>query len=239
MSRLIALAGSPRLRVAVVLALVLGGSLDGWASHRVQWWPLAVLAMVIQLVLYSPPFDAWPLMVAAGPLLGLGTMFAVVVMLLRNANGRTRVAQVLAEHGVPAKQLCVEITESTFMADQARAHAVLGALREMGVRVAIDDFPTGYSSLAYLKSLPTDEVKIDRSFVHDLATDRDDAAIVRAIIGLSHDLGLDVTAEGVEDAETMRRLQEFGCDETQDYFLSLRYLQRVDDPTKTRASRGG
>jgi EAL domain-containing protein (putative c-di-GMP-specific phosphodiesterase class I) len=106
------------------------------------------------------------------------------------------------------------------MADQERARQVLSELRHMGIRVAIDDFGTGYSSLAYLKVLPADEVKIDRSFVTDISTDARNAAIVRSIITLSHDLGLQVTAEGVEDAETVHHLREYGCDEAQGYYLS-------------------
>jgi len=86
--------------VAIVLALALGGSFDGWATQRLRWWPVAVLALLIQLVLYSPPFDTWSLIVAAGPLLGLATMFAVVLMLLRNASGQTRPAIILAVTGI-------------------------------------------------------------------------------------------------------------------------------------------
>lgn len=130
------------------------------------------------------------------------------------------VALVLADLNLPTSCLCVEITESTFMADQTRAQTVLGALRLMGVRVAIDDFGTGYSSLAYLKHLPADEVKIDRTFIHEIATDRADAAIVRSIIALSHDLGLAVTAEGIEDAQSLERLRQLGCDEVQGYLVS-------------------
>jgi hypothetical protein len=85
---------------AVGLALALGGSPNGWVSHRLRWWPLPMLAMAIQLVLYSPPFDSWPLVVAAGPFLGLATMAAVVPMLLRNATGRARPACMLAAIGI-------------------------------------------------------------------------------------------------------------------------------------------
>jgi EAL domain-containing protein (putative c-di-GMP-specific phosphodiesterase class I) len=89
----------------------------------------------------------------------------------------------------------------------------------MGIRIAIDDFGTGYSSLAYLKRLPVDELKIDRSFVRELATDDDDLAIVRSTIRLGHDLGLTIVAEGIEDGRTWDRLHRLGCDVAQGYFI--------------------
>ena len=97
---------------------------------------------------------------------------------------------------------------------------MLARLRSMGVSISIDDFGTGYSSLAYLKRLPVDELKIDKSFVSNMASDRSDAAIVRSTIGLAHDLGLTVVAEGVEDQATWDLLTEAGCDLTQGYFVS-------------------
>jgi diguanylate cyclase len=90
----------------------------------------------------------------------------------------------------------------------------------MGIRIAIDDFGTGHSSLAYLKRLPVDEVKIDRSFVKDIATDATDRIIVRSTVDLAHSLGLKVVAEGVEDALTMDLLAELGCDAVQGFHLS-------------------
>ena len=96
----------------------------------------------------------------------------------------------------------------------------MGKLKALGVATSIDDFGTGYSSLAYLKNLPIDELKIDRSFVGAMVTDGSDLTIVRSIIDLSHNLGLDVVAEGVEDAETLAELAEMGCDRAQGYYLS-------------------
>jgi diguanylate cyclase (GGDEF)-like protein len=130
------------------------------------------------------------------------------------------IGALLKQWGVPPVRLIVEITESSLMADAARAMEVLTRLRSMGVGISIDDFGTGYSSLAYLKRLPVDELKIDKSFVQHMAADDNDAAIVRSTIGLAHDLGLRVVAEGIEDEATWALLAELGCDVAQGYFVS-------------------
>ncbi len=128
--------------------------------------------------------------------------------------------ELLADQGVDASMLALEITESVLMDDPVYAMEVLGKLKALGVATSIDDFGTGYSSLAYLKNLPIDELKIDRSFVGAMVTDGSDLTIVRSIIDLSHNLGLDVVAEGVEDADTLAQLAEMGCDRAQGYYLS-------------------
>jgi EAL domain-containing protein (putative c-di-GMP-specific phosphodiesterase class I) len=130
------------------------------------------------------------------------------------------VSGLLVQWHVAPSQLKLEITESAVMADAERAIDVLGRLRAMGVQISIDDFGTGYSSLSYLKRLPVDEIKIDRSFVQQMSADRRDLAIVRSTIGLAHDLGLSVVAEGVEDRETWELLADHGCDLVQGYYLS-------------------
>jgi EAL domain-containing protein (putative c-di-GMP-specific phosphodiesterase class I) len=130
------------------------------------------------------------------------------------------VRTLLNRHGVPAHQLTLEITESHLMSDPARTAEVLHGLSSLGVRLSVDDFGTGYSSLAYLKQLPVTEVKVDKSFVSNLAEDAEDAAIVEAIITLAHTLRLDVVAEGVEDEATWDRLRELGCDQLQGYHLA-------------------
>jgi EAL domain-containing protein (putative c-di-GMP-specific phosphodiesterase class I) len=130
------------------------------------------------------------------------------------------VSALLDQYDVPGAGLGIEITESTLMADPERALEVLQRLRGMGVRIAIDDFGTGYSSLAYLKRLPVHELKIDRSFVHDVSTSLGDRAIVRSIIELAHNLGLKVVAEGVENEATLRLLGSLGCDIAQGFHLS-------------------
>ena len=126
----------------------------------------------------------------------------------------------LAERGADASMLVLEITETELMDDPLYAMEVLGKLKALGAATSIDDFGTGYSSLAYLKNLPIDELKIDRSFVGTMVTDESDLTIVRSIIDLSHNLGLDVVAEGVEDDDTLEQLAEMGCDRAQGYFVS-------------------
>ena len=130
------------------------------------------------------------------------------------------VSDMLDRHGVPASQVCLEITESGVMEDPARALDTLARLHTKGLRLSIDDFGTGYSSLAYLKKLPVKELKIDRSFVMHLVDDADDAAIVRSTIELGHNMGLEVVAEGVEGQAEVDLLAQLGCDEAQGYFFS-------------------
>ena len=129
------------------------------------------------------------------------------------------VDRLLRRHGVPASRLTLEVTESAVMADPGRATALLHALRDLGVRLSVDDFGTGYSSLSYLKRLPVQEVKIDRSFVTALGTDAADLPIVRAIVDLGRHMGLEVVAEGVEDAATLDLLGSIGCDLAQGWHI--------------------
>lgn len=124
----------------------------------------------------------------------------------------------LDRSGLAPRQLCVEITEGTLMS--AASVATLARLHDLGVRVAIDDFGTGYSSLYYLKRFPVDVVKIDRTFVDGLGTDPDDEAIVGAVLGLSHSLGLRVVAEGVETQAQLDRLVGLGCAAAQGFLVS-------------------
>jgi EAL domain-containing protein (putative c-di-GMP-specific phosphodiesterase class I) len=130
------------------------------------------------------------------------------------------VAEATARAGIPAHALTVELTESTLMADTAHTLAVLRALKDLGVRLSIDDFGTGFSSLSYLKRFPVDEVKIDRSFVDGLGTDAENTAIVTAIHSLAHALGLGVVAEGVESDAQRRVLIELGCETAQGHLFS-------------------
>jgi diguanylate cyclase (GGDEF)-like protein/PAS domain S-box-containing protein len=121
---------------------------------------------------------------------------------------------------VEPSRLEIEITESAIMLDPDRAMTTLTELHDAGIDTSIDDFGTGYSSLGYLRKLPVDEIKIDKSFVLEMATNRDDASIVRSIIGLARNLELRVVAEGVENRRTLDMLAETGCDLAQGFFLS-------------------
>ena len=126
----------------------------------------------------------------------------------------------LAASGLESRWLTLEITESLLMENAAASGAVLQSLKEMGTHMALDDFGTGYSSLAYLKLFPIDIIKIDRSFVRDIPGDVDDAAIVRATIGLAASLGMQTTAEGVETQAQLAFLREHGCRYGQGYLFS-------------------
>ena len=126
----------------------------------------------------------------------------------------------LRASGLDARHLEIELTESIIMEDVERATGSLEQLKTLGLELAIDDFGTGYSSLSYLKRFPIDLLKIDQSFVRDITTDKDDAAITSAIIALTHNLGLRTIAEGVETAEQLAFLEGHGCDEVQGFLFS-------------------
>jgi EAL domain-containing protein (putative c-di-GMP-specific phosphodiesterase class I) len=123
----------------------------------------------------------------------------------------------LASHGLPPRLLTVEITEDLVLSEVDLVTTVLRRLRAHGIRVAIDDFGSGYSALSYLRDLQIDEIKLDRHFIASVTADRRAAAVVRAVIELAHDLGITVVAEGVEDAETAAWLREHNCDFGQGY----------------------
>jgi diguanylate cyclase (GGDEF)-like protein len=129
------------------------------------------------------------------------------------------VARLLNVHGLPPRLLQLEVTESRVAADLNRTRTVLEELRDMGLTIAIDDFGTGFSSLTQLQQLPVDEIKIDKSFVLGMDASRQDAAIVRSTIDLGRNLGLAVTAEGVESQEVLTTLTDLGCDSLQGFFI--------------------
>lgn len=131
-----------------------------------------------------------------------------------------QIARLLETYELEPQWLHLEITESVIMADPARAMEILNQLSKMGILLSIDDFGTGYSSLGYLKKLPVDEIKIDKSFVKEMSVEEDDAMIVRLTIDLAHHLGLKVVAEGVENREILDRLIVLGCDAAQGYYMS-------------------
>jgi diguanylate cyclase len=131
----------------------------------------------------------------------------------------TDVGELLRRHGVAPSQLVVEITETVVMSELQVIDEVLTAFREIGVQLAVDDFGTGFSSLAFLARIPVDEMKIDRSFVMAMTESAEAAAIVGAIVDLGRRLGLRVVAEGVETAEQRAALSELGCSAAQGYLF--------------------
>ena len=130
------------------------------------------------------------------------------------------VAAILRETAFPAHRLELEITESILLKDIEANLRTLHVLKKLGIRIAIDDFGTGYSSLGNLRSFPFDKIKIDRSFVTDLEQSDDSAAIVHAILGLGHSLGIATCAEGVETKAQLAYLRREGCSEVQGYYYS-------------------
>jgi EAL domain-containing protein (putative c-di-GMP-specific phosphodiesterase class I) len=130
------------------------------------------------------------------------------------------VIDALTESGLPAARLELEITESVLLQNSEATLSALHELRSLGVRISMDDFGTGYSSLSYLRSFPFDKIKIDRSFVSDIASRSDAIAIIRAVTGLGKSLGISTTAEGVETCEQLNLLRLEECTEVQGYLFS-------------------
>jgi len=138
----------------------------------------------------------------------------------RTGNLLSVVMDALKQSGLPATRLELEITETLLLEKSGQVLATLHALRALGVRISMDDFGTGYSSLSYLRSFPFDKIKIDQSFVRDLAANRDAQAIVRSIISLGGGLGVTITAEGVETEAELSWLRTEGCQEAQGFLFS-------------------
>jgi diguanylate cyclase (GGDEF)-like protein/PAS domain S-box-containing protein len=185
-----------------------------------QFIPVAEQAGLIE------PLSRWVLRAAlmqvnAWRRIGLEIPVAVNLSMrnFRDEHLPDKIRELLDMGQTPSHLLMLEITESTFMVDLPQTLAILHRLRAMGIRVSIDDFGTGHSSLAYLKRLPVDEIKIDRSFIEDIVNDATDRIIVRCTVDLGHSLGLRVVAEGVEDARTQALVTELGCDEAQGFYL--------------------
>lgn len=130
------------------------------------------------------------------------------------------IGQLLTEQSLPAERLCLEITESAIMREAEKSLGNLDRLRAIGLSLSIDDFGTGYSSLSQLKKLPVEELKIDKSFILNLDNNEDDQLIVRSTIDLGHTMGLQVIAEGVENADIESLLRDYGCDRVQGFYYS-------------------
>jgi len=139
---------------------------------------------------------------------------------LADASYPALVAQALATWGIEPHRLTLELTENVIVRNETAARRFMAEVRGQGCRLALDDFGTGYSSFAYLRQFPIDELKIDQSFVRNLATDRSDRRIVRAVVDLAHAFEMKALAEGVEDAESFGLLREVGCDLVQGYHFS-------------------
>ena len=137
---------------------------------------------------------------------------------LRDFSVVERVEGLLEEHGLPAKMITLEVTETAVLYEPELARAVLDALSSLGVSISIDDFGTGYSSLLWLRLFPVDQVKIDRTFIAEM--DGKGGAFVAGVIGLGHCLGVDVVAEGVEQEQSLQRVQELGCDIAQGWLFA-------------------
>ncbi len=173
----------------------------------------ALTRIVLQMALDQAVIwhaDGWPLTVAVN----------LSASSLADVDLPDEVAAMLAARGLPPSALQLEITEEFLMRDRDRARRILTRLREHGIQIALDDFGTGYSSLGYLRDLPIDELKLDRSFVLTMADDRRAAALVASTIALAHSLELRMVAEGVENAAALTELARMGCDEAQGYYLS-------------------
>lgn len=132
----------------------------------------------------------------------------------------TNIQKLLISHNIPSKYIELEITENVVMTDIERAMTSIVKMQSMGIKVSIDDFGTGYSSLAYLRKLPIDKIKIDRSFIAEVASNDSDLTIVKSMIDLSHGLGKRVLAEGVETIEQLNVLRHLGCDAVQGYYIN-------------------
>jgi diguanylate cyclase (GGDEF)-like protein/PAS domain S-box-containing protein len=170
------------------------------------------------------PLGEWVLRTACAEAVNWPDHIKVAVNLspaqLNNRNLLSTVTGILAETGMPARKLQLEITETVLLQNTFATLATLHELRKLGVQIALDDFGTGYSSLSYLRSFPFDKIKIDRSFIQDLAKGSEPAAIVNAVANLAKCLNMASTAEGVETEQQRDMLQEIGCTEMQGYLFS-------------------
>ena len=197
------------------------------------------------------PIDRWVLIEACREAVRVGNVFPQLTESTMSVNvspvefrdpGFTEsVAGALATTGLAPERLKLEIVESVLMADPDATAATLMSLRQMGVKFAIDDFGTGYSSLSYLRKFPIDTLKIDRSFVQEAPGDSRVLAIIEAIVSLAHALGVDVTAEGVENRDELALLMQSGCNRAQGYLFArplprealTDYLRSIHEPVLT------
>jgi len=173
------------------------------------------------------PIGEWVLKTAclqnkAWQMAGLPPITMSLNLSVRNLNKNLLyvMEKTLEETNLKPETLEIELTESVLMVNVENNIQILSSLKDMGLKISLDDFGTGYSSLSYLKRFPIDTLKIDQSFVRDIATDPDDAAIVTAIIAMAKSLNFKTIAEGVETEEQLKFLCEHGCQEIQGYYFS-------------------
>lgn len=213
-----------------------------------EFIPLAERTGVIHPLTYwvcRKTFELSRQLRAAGHTLGLS--INISARNLQAANFTRNIARIAAETGVNLHDITMELTETAVMLDPVEALRVMHELADIGVRLSIDDFGTGYSSLSHLKQLPVDEIKIDRSFVKEMQNNSDDQVIVQTTLVMGHNLGLKVVAEGIEDAATLQRLQQLGCDLAQGYHIArpmpvedfLRWLERNGRPASPVSDSAG
>jgi EAL domain-containing protein (putative c-di-GMP-specific phosphodiesterase class I) len=163
----------------------------------------------------------------------------------KNRNLTQHVVSALAKAALRPDRLELEVTESVLLAENELALTILNQLRDVGVKLSMDDFGTGYSSLGHLRSFRFDKIKIDQSFIHDIATRDDSLAIVKAVIGLGRSLGICTTAEGVETEDQLDLVRAQGCTEVQGFFFSpplsaggvTRLLAGIEAPGRQLAER--
>ena len=179
---------------------------------------IGVIVDIEQWVMRQACHDARLFQLQAGE--GLFMSVNVSSMQCKSDHCRLVLGDILRESGLDPGTLKLEITERVMMENTDYVIALLSEIRSMGVRLAVDDFGTGYSSLSYLKQFPVDVLKIDRTFIAGLPDDRDDVALVEAIVAMAHSLGLQVVAEGVETAEQLAFLRSLGCDLIQGFYFS-------------------
>src|SRR2546423_6234253 len=215
-------------QVAIATGEVTGfEALARWRHIERGWIPPGEFIPVAERMGLIKPLTACLVELAARQLVawqgsGMSIPVAVNVSMRNLLDPRfpATLREIVATTGTPVRQIKLEITESALMTEPARVLATMNELRPMGFGFSVGDFGTGYSSLAYLQRLPVEEIKIDRSFVGELASNAGSEAIVRATIELAGGLGLDVVAEGVEDESTWQGLGRLGCSTAQGYFLS-------------------
>jgi diguanylate cyclase (GGDEF)-like protein len=149
----------------------------------------------------------------------VGVSINISVNCLQDNKLLENMLQIISSHDMQSSNYVFEMTESVFMKDPVKVKKILTKISDMGIGISIDDFGVGYSSMTYMKQLPVNELKIDRSFIQELLAKDNDTVIVKATIELAHNLGLSVVAEGVENEETLNILKKLGCDKAQGYYL--------------------